>query len=142
MNEQQITLVQESFEQVRPIADVAAAMFYDYLFLLDPELRRMFPADLSGQGKMLMSVLGSAVCGLNNPQALVPVLKQLGRRHVGYGVQDEHYDVVGAALILTLETGLADSFTEEVADAWRAAYDLIATVMKEGAHEVYMPLAA
>jgi hemoglobin-like flavoprotein len=61
------------------------------------------------------------------------VVRQLGARHVGYGVRDEHYATVGTALLWTLEKGLAEEFTPEVRDAWAAAYGLLADVMQMGA---------
>jgi hemoglobin-like flavoprotein len=84
---------------------------------------------------MLMSMLNAAVNGLTNLDALVPVVRQLGARHVNYGVRAEHYATVGSALLWTLEQGLADKFTEEVHEAWTMAYDLLADVMQFGAKE-------
>jgi hypothetical protein len=43
MNQQQIQLVQGSFAQVKPIADIAADLFYDRLFMLDPWLTAVIP---------------------------------------------------------------------------------------------------
>ena len=63
----------------------------------------------------------------------MPVVEDLGRRHVGYGVMDEHYDTVGAALLWTLEKGLGDAFTTEVREAWTSVYGLLATTMKNAA---------
>lgn len=87
MNSTEINLVQSSFAEVRPIAVVAAELFYNRLFTLDPTLRPMFKGDMAHQGRMLMSMLHSAVNGLTNLDALVPVVRQLGARHVGYGVR-------------------------------------------------------
>ena len=78
-----------------------------------------------------MQMIGVAVNGLNNLDALVPAVEQLGARHVGYGVQDSHYDTVGTALIWTLNKGLAEDFTPEVEAAWVEVYTLLASVMKE-----------
>ena len=66
VSHQHIHLVQTSFEQVAPIADVAAALFYDRLFELDPSLRRLFHADMDEQGKKLMQMLTVAVRGLDH----------------------------------------------------------------------------
>jgi len=114
----QITVVQESFAAVAPIAADAADLFYQRLFTLDPSLRPLFPDDLEEQKRKLMQMLGLAVKGLNQPERLVPVLEDLGRRHGTYGVKDEHYDVVGEALLWTLAKGLGDAFTPEVEEAW------------------------
>lgn len=135
MTPRQIDLVQDSFAQVKPIAEAAADLFYARLFLLDPGLRGMFKGDMKKQGQMLMSMIGAAVSGLRNLEALSPVVRQLGARHVGYGVKAEHYETVGAALLWTLDKGLKEQFTSEVRDAWASAYQLLADVMQLGALE-------
>ncbi len=137
MTPTQIDLVQRSFTQVKPIAATAAELFYNRLFSLDPSLRRLFTGgDMARQGQMLMSMIGAAVAGLRDLETLSPVVRGLGARHVGYGVQPSHYLVVGAALIWTLEQGLADDFTPEVREAWTEAYALLSQVMQLGALEV------
>lgn len=129
-------LVQESWKQVEPIADTAATLFYDRLFTLDPALRPLFPSmDLGEQKRKLMQTLTIAVRGLDRLDQLTPALEALGRRHVGYGVQDAHYDTVGAALLWTLEQGLGDAFTPEVREAWAEIYHLVASVMQRAAAE-------
>lgn len=136
MTPEQKTLVQESFGKVAPIADQAAALFYGRLFEMDPAIKPMFKTDLETQGKKLMQVLATAVNGLDDLDALVPVVQELGRRHVAYGVKDEHYDTVGGALLWTLEQGLGEGFTPEVKAAWSSVYGIIATTMKAAAAEV------
>ena len=135
MNTKQIELVQSSFAQVAPIAGVAASLFYDRLFELDPALRGMFRGDMVEQGKKLMTMIGTVVGGLKSLDRIVPGIQALGARHAGYGVRDEHYDVVGAALLWTLAQGLGAAFTDEVRDAWTAAYTLLANTMKDAAAE-------
>src|SRR5258706_6439269 len=136
MTPRQIEIVQQSFTKIAPIADIAADLFYTRLFALDPTLRALFRGNMKTQGAMLMSMIGNAVRALNNPTGLVPVLKQLGARHAGYGVNDQHYDTVGTALLWTLEQGMGDEFTPETREAWTAAYGLLASVMRLGAAEV------
>ena len=135
MNETQIQLVQNSFNQVRPIAVTAAELFYNRLFTLGPSLCPMFKGDMAHQGRMLMSMLSAAVNGLTNLAALVPVVRQLGARHATYGVRDEHYATVGSALVWTLEQGLGDAFTLDVRKAWTAAYGVLANTMQASAKE-------
>lgn len=136
MNEVQIQLVQESFALVKPIASMAADLFYGRLFELDPALRPLFKGDLQEQKTKLMATLAFAVAGLDRPETILPTVQALGRRHVGYGVRPDHYDTVGAALLWTLAQGLGDRFTPEVEEAWVAAYTLLATVMQEAAQFV------
>lgn len=137
MDTKTIKLVQGTFEKVVPIADKAAEIFYDKLFDLDPTLKPLFKGDMKEQGKKLMTMIGTAVNGLNNLEAIVPAVQNLGRNHVGYGVKDSHYDTVGTALIYTLETGLGKkSFTPDVKNAWVEVYTVLATTMKDAAKEV------
>ena len=98
--------VQDSFAKVVPIADQAAALFYQNLFTKDPSLKSLFKGDMVEQGKKLMQMIAAAVRGLDRLDTLVPVVRDLGRRHVKYGVLPGHYDTVGAALLQTLEQGL------------------------------------
>jgi hemoglobin-like flavoprotein len=128
-----VELVQRTWSQVLPIADAAAGLFYDRLFEMDPSVRPLFKSDMAQQKKKLMQMLSVAVDGLANPQRLIPVLEQLGARHVGYMVQEHHYGLVGEALLWTLREGLGDSFTPEVESAWREVYGLVSSVMKKAA---------
>lgn len=134
MTPDQVTLVQNSFALVEPIAPQAAAMFYDNLFKTDPSLRNLFRGDMVEQGGRLMSMIGSAVKMLGQQDKLIPVLQAMGRRHVGYGVTDAHYAPVGTALLLTLEQGLGDAFTPEVHQAWATLYGVISQTMQEAAN--------
>ena len=137
MESNTISLVQESFEKVKPIAPAAAEIFYTKLFELDPNLKPLFPNDadaMKSQGNKLMTMLGAAVAGLNNLDALIPVLQGLGKKHVEYKVEPSHYDTVGAALLGTLEAGLGEDFTPDVKEAWTSVYGTMSSVMIEAAY--------
>lgn len=133
MTPSQIALVQTTWAKVVPIAPTAAALFYGKLFELDPELKPLFKADIASQGEKLMKMIGVAVGGLENLGALVPAVEDMGRRHVGYGVEDKDYDTVATALLWTLEQGLGDAFTPDVKQAWTETYLTLAGVMKAAA---------
>ncbi len=111
MTNEQVQLVKESFEKVRPISETAADLFYTRLFELDPTLRTMFKGDMKEQGRKLMSSLALVVSGLDNIDSILPAIKRLGAKHVSYGVKSEQYDTVGEALLWTLGQGLGDAFT-------------------------------
>ena len=73
------------------------------------------------------------VAGLDKMETILPSVRVLGQRHREYGVQNRHYDVVGAALLWTLEIGLGSGWNLELADAWKTAYTALAGAMIEGA---------
>ncbi|BBP06026.1 hypothetical protein TPL01_29700 [Sulfuriferula plumbiphila] len=133
MTPEQITLVKSSWQQVLPIKDTAAGLFYTRLFELDPSLRGMFKGDMAGQGRKLMAMINTVVNSLDQLGPILGAVEDLGRRHAGYGVKDRHYDTVGEALIWTLGQGLGEGFTPAVKLAWISAYTTLATAMKPAA---------
>lgn len=130
---EQIALVQDSWEKVVPIQETAAELFYGRLFEVAPEVKPLFKGDMKNQGKKLMAMLNTAVESLNNLEDIVPVVQESGRKHLGYGVKDEHYKAVAEALIWTLGKGLGEVFTNDVKQAWIAVYTLLSSTMKEAA---------
>jgi hemoglobin-like flavoprotein len=129
MTPSQIKLVQDSFAKVAPISEQAAVIFYDRLFEVAPQVKAMFPADMTEQRKKLMGTLAVVVGGLSNLETVLPAASALAKRHVGYGAKPEHYPVVGSALLWTLEKGLGDAWTDDVAAAWTAAYGTLSGYM-------------
>ncbi len=136
MTPDQISLVQESFAKVTPLAEKAADIFYKRLFEQAPAVRHLFPDDMAEQKRKLMTMLGVAVNGLTRLEDILPSVQQLGRRHVAYGAKPEHYPVVGATLLFTLEMGLGDDWSDELNEAWSAAYAALAGAMIDAAAEV------
>jgi len=130
----QKTLIQDSFAKVEPIADQAAAIFYNKLFEYDPSLKPLFKSDISEQGKKLMAALKLAVKSLDELDKLVPVLQTMAAKHVTYGVKVEDYTPVGNALIFALKTGLGAEFTPELKNAWVTVYRVMADVMRSHAY--------
>ena len=129
MTPEQIKLVQQSFARVAPISEAAAVLFYRRLFEIAPTVKSMFPADMTEQRRKLMAMLAAVVSGLGNLPSILPAASALARRHVSYGARAEHYPVVGAALLWTLQKGLGENWTPEVADAWSAAYETLSRYM-------------
>jgi hemoglobin-like flavoprotein len=129
MTSDQVELVQQSFAKVAPISEQASVLFYDRLFEVAPSVRAMFPDDMTEQRKKLMATLAMVVNGLTNLEAVLPAASALAKRHVSYGAKPEHYPVVGGALLWTLEKGLGEGWTPEVAGAWTAAYGTLSGYM-------------
>jgi nitric oxide dioxygenase len=129
MNAEQVMLVQQSFAKVVPISGTAATLFYDRLFETAPEVKPLFKGDMEQQKLALMQTLGIVVKGLTQPETILPAVKSLAERHKDYGVQPEHFQLVGASLLWTLEKGLGDAYTPDVHEAWVAAYTLLSGVM-------------
>ncbi len=135
MTNEQIELVKKSFAKIAPISDNAAALFYAKLFDINPKLRELFKHDMKEQGRKLMQVLSYAVESLDEVETILPQVRALGARHVGYGVVERDYETVGTALLWTFEKALSREFTPKMRAAWTAVYQLLADTMKEGSRQ-------
>lgn len=65
-------------------------------------------------------------------EPLVGVLQALGKRHAKYGVAEEHFPIVGQALIETLSTAMGEKFTDDIKAAWVEIYGIIQEQMIVG----------
>ncbi len=135
MDEKSIRLIRASFVQVAAIASPAAILFYGRLFHLDPSTRAVFArADMRAQGTRFIAALGYAVATLDKPDRLLPIARDLARRHAGQGLQPEHYRSIGQALDWMLKECLAEDFTPELRAAWREAFARLATAVTDEDH--------
>ena len=107
------------FSKIFEIAPGAIELFASFKDV--PEEKRYESPGFVRHARSVMTTVGVAVQGLRDLDALVPVLENLGARHLGYGVQEAHYDVVGEALLKTLESALGDEWTPAVREAWKRA---------------------
>lgn len=125
----QIALVQDSFRKVRQQLEPGDTRFYDRLFRAHPEMRPMFRDDIAGQGMKFMSTLAVIVDALTTPQTFSEEVTELAEGHAALGVKAKDYAPLGDALFDTFRDILGDDYTQEVDEAWRAAYALIAAQM-------------
>ena len=124
-----------SWGKVAAAGDDVPLYFYSHLFLSHPEVRSMFPIQMSGQRDKLVTALGAVVSNVEEIDKVIPLLEQLGRDHRRFSVVTEHYTAVGASLLATLKKFLGPSWTPDLADTWAQAYGLVAKVMVAAAEQ-------
>jgi len=124
-----------SWGKVAAAGDDVPLYFYSHLFLSHPEVRSMFPIQMTGQREKLVTALGAVVSNVESLDDVVPLLEQLGRDHRRFSVVTEHYSAVGASLLATLKRFLGTSWTPELADTWAQAYGVVAKVMVAAAEQ-------
>jgi NAD(P)H-flavin reductase/hemoglobin-like flavoprotein len=127
-----IPAMRANFAKAAATGDEAPLYFYSHLFLSHPEARALFPVSMAHQRDRLFAALGDVIARVDDLEALVPILQQLGRDHRKFGTVAAHYPAVGASLLATLEH-FDDEWTPELAKSWSEAYDVVATVMIEAA---------
>jgi NAD(P)H-flavin reductase/hemoglobin-like flavoprotein len=125
--------LQRSWDRVTRHGHAVPLYFYSHLFLSHPDIRAMFPLNMSHQRDKLVSALGRAVSHVDQLEKDAAFLEYLGRDHRKYAVVTEHYNAVGVSLCATLAHFLGDDWTEDLAADWAAAYQVIARIMVEAA---------
>jgi len=129
-----IPAMRASFARAGAHGDQVPLWFYAHVFLTHPETREMFPVSMATQRDRLFAALGEVMARVDDLDALVPILQQLGRDHRKFGAVAAHYPAVGASLLATLEHFDAE-WDDAVAASWAEAYGVIADVMIGAADE-------
>lgn len=129
MTPEQVAMVQRTTERLRPRLDDVADDFYRRLFGARPEVRPMFPDDLTAQRRKFTDELTAIVAAIPDFGRFRTRAAELGSRHLGYGVRPSHYAPVRESLIAALAAADPD-WDEPTQAAWRSAYDLVAELMQ------------
>lgn len=132
-------LIKKSAALIAPLGTQVSDHFYNTMFTDHPEVRPMFPADMGVQKERLFASLVYIASNIDNADALVPYLQDLGVGHIRYDTRPEHYPIVGNSLMKTLEHFAGPAWTPELAQAWAEAYDLAAQVCIEAAAKAMAP---
>ncbi len=120
-----------SWQRLQPRLSELANHFYARLFELDPSVRALFATtDFSQQELKFTASIGRIVDLVGQPERLLPFAAEMGRRHVGYGVADAHYETVGNALLWALDELADNQLTVDDRQAWHEAYALVSAVMR------------
>lgn len=122
--------------------DQLATTFYAMLFERYPAVRPLFPNDLREQRAKLTQMLAWVVMKLDRPAELVPALRELGRKHVGYGARPDHYPLVRDALIDAMARTAGADWSSEIAEDWSQSIELIGRHMIAGAGAAAAQVAA
>ncbi len=129
-------LLEASFQAIVLYGEAFVTAFYERLFTRFPETRAFFAAtDMLEQRKKLQQSLALIVQHMQHPEALGDMLRELGQRHVTYGIRPEHYPLVGAALLETFEDFLGKHWTQAHHDAWVKGYEAVSSLMVQGTQE-------
>ncbi len=128
-----VARLRESFARVAMHGDELPLFFYSDLFIKHPEVRELFPVSMATQRGHFVDALVKIVSRADSVDDLSAFLQGLGRDHRKFGAVTAHYDAVGSSLLATLEHFSGPAWTPELAADWRAAYELVASVMTAAA---------
>lgn len=129
-------LIRKNFFAISPKIDELTETFYATLFLRYPGVVPLFDGvNMQQQRRMLANALVFVVENLDAMEIASGTLEEMGRRHVGYGAEAEHYPAVGECLLHALETVTGDDWNDELESQWTEAYGVISSIMLRGAEK-------
>jgi hemoglobin-like flavoprotein len=130
MYNRSFSLIQDSFDQVRPNVDRVATHFFTGLFGLSPELRSLFPPAPAQQQALFLEMLTYVAENLQRIDLLLLRMQTLGTEVAAYDLQPTHYDALLAALLEALTSNQEHPLTAETRVAWCEIYTLLVNAVQ------------
>jgi hemoglobin-like flavoprotein len=132
MTDEQIILIQQSWDELKPEARQIGRSMYDKLFIALPHVRQMFKEDVNEQACKLAAVVTFVVSKLHRFSDIFPDLRSIGEKHKGYHIPEAWYDVVGNCLVDSIKEGTGSGWNQQKEDAWLALYAELKKRVQEG----------
>ncbi|MFJ5763493.1 NO-inducible flavohemoprotein [Neobacillus sp. NPDC093182] len=140
LDKKAIDIVKSTVPVLEKHGEAITTRFYQLMFGNHPELLNIFNhanQKQSRQQKALASAVYAAAMYIDNLEAILPVVKQIGQKHRSLGIKPEHYPIVGKHLLLAIKDVLGDAATDEIMDAWGKAYGEISNAFISLEAEMY-----
>jgi nitric oxide dioxygenase len=140
LDKKSIEIIKSTVPVLEEHGEKITTRFYQLMFGNHPELLNIFNHANQKQGKQqkaLASTVYAAAKYIDNLEAIVPVVKQIGHKHRSLGIKPEHYPIVGKHLLLAIKDVLGDAATDEIINAWAEAYNVIADAFISIEAEMY-----
>ena len=132
--------VKQSYARLTATERQLSAGFYERMFAAAPNLRRLFPANLTVLQGHFEAALALVIHNLNEVDTLKGALRDLGAQHVHWGARPEDYLTARDALVGAIGS-LSPDWSPVLEAHWRAAVTAIIVPLIEGA-AVYHALEA
>jgi hemoglobin-like flavoprotein len=135
LSSNQIELLKKTFRALD--TDSLSKRFYTKLFLKHPEVRPLFPTDLTELSTKLISVFELVIFSFHEQSpnkfllqkdVLIP-LRTLGKKHMDKGVENLYYPIANEILINSIKEEVGPLFSPEAEVAWKLAFQHLTTAM-------------
>lgn len=120
--------------------------FYQILFADFPQVKPFFNQAHQHSGEQQRALANGILMYAKNIErleAIGPLASAIVNKHVALQIQPEHYLMVGASLLKAIREVLgAETATDEVLDAWGAAYGQLADILIGAEGKAYQAAAS
>ncbi|MBW3696057.1 NO-inducible flavohemoprotein [Vibrio sp. T187] len=141
LNNQHIDIIKSTIPLLESAGPALTVHFYQRMFQHNPELKDIFNMTHQKTGRQsvaLFEAIAAYAKNIENLSALTAAVERIAHKHTSFNIQPEHYQIVGHHLIETLRELAPDAFTQEVEEAWTAAYLFLAKVFIDREAELYL----
>ena len=121
--------LETSFARLSADGGRLSELFYARLFAAHPQVRAMFPSDMTAQRKKLVDLLVSVFQDLGDADTARVRLEELGCSHVKYGARPEHYPLVCEALVGAMGEVMGNDWSPELEADWKEAMRQVSGIM-------------
>ncbi|KAK7182705.1 globin-like protein [Paraphaeosphaeria sporulosa] len=136
----QTAIVKSTVPVLAQHGETITAKFYHDMISANPSLKNIFNHTHQATGHQARALAGALyayAANLDDLGKLSPAVELICHKHVSLNVQAEHYGIVGEFLLKTMKAVLGDAATEELLDAWGAAYWQLANIMIDKEAQMY-----
>lgn len=140
LNNQHIEIVKSTIPLLESAGPALTQHFYQRMFSHNPELKDIFNMTHQKTGRQsvaLFEAVAAYAKNIENLAALTAAVERIAHKHTSFNIQAEHYQIVGHHLIETLRELAPDAFTQEVEEAWTAAYLFLAQIFIDREGDLY-----
>ena len=132
LNDTDIMAIEITWELIFEDKIRITELFYNKLFELAPDTRKLFKTGIPEQGSKLSDFMNFVVMYIREIDGLILHLKFLGMKHKGYRVKKKHYPVYREALLWAFRTGLGKDWSEDAETAWDKVHEIMSSAMIKG----------
>ncbi|CCU72330.1 NO-inducible flavohemoprotein [Thalassolituus oleivorans] len=140
LNTHQINIIKTTAPVVGAHAREITDYFYPLMFERYPEVIGLFNQTHQQKGtqrQALANALVAYATNIDHLGVLSHAVSLIAHKHCSLNILPEHYPIVGECLMEAISEILGDVVTEEVADAWGAAYQQLASLLIQTEEELY-----
>lgn len=132
LTQAQIDIVKATAPVVAEHANTITATFYPILFRDFPAVREVFNQTHQGGGaqpKALANAVVAFAANIERFDEIKPALRHIIEKHVSLNISAPQYEAVAVSLLKAIAEVLGSAVTPEVADAWGAAFWVLANFL-------------
>lgn len=140
LDQKTIETIKSTVPVLETQGEAITTRFYELLFESHPELLNIFNHANQKQGRQQSALAGAvyaAAAHIDELETILPTVQQIAHKHRSLGVQPEQYPIVGENLLKAIQEVLGMEETDEVIQAWKKAYEEIASVFIGVEKEMY-----